>query len=353
MISEAYELFGCNTADIFILSVNYGDSDAECIAFDQTYGIEFPCISGIEGGGTAINSTYGINLYPTYILIAPNHDIVEQDMWPIPNVGTFINYFESNGVQQSACGSVMMVDFTADVTNICEMDVVHFIDESTGNITSWNWTFEGGFPATSDVQNPVVTYFNEGTYDVSLTVSSGGPTQTLLIANYITVLPAPPVMLLPFSDVCVGWPAFMLTGGSPSGGTYTGPGVAEGWFDPTAAGLGTHQITYTYVGENGCDNSAVQSILVDPCTGINELNGEPFSIYPNPTTGSFEVKLIETGAVTISVMNLLGEEVYRHESFASGAFTQTIKMDNNESGIYFVRVQLEAGTYVKKLKLLD
>lgn len=353
MLSAAYELFGCNTADLYVIAVNTGDTDAECIQFDQQYGVDFPCISGVEGGGTAINSTYGIGAYPTYILIAPDHQIVEQDMWPISSVQTFINYFQSNGLQQSDCGGNITVNFMSDVNEICEEGVVHYTDLSTGNITSWNWSFEGGFPSTSTEQNPTVTYNAEGTYDVSLTISDGGTPVIGTFQDFISVLPNPPVMLMPFSDVCVGWPAFMLTGGSPAGGTYTGPGITAGWFNPAAAGLGTHQITYTYIGENGCDNSAVQSILVDPCTGIDELNGEPFSIYPNPSTGSFEVKLIETGAVTISVMNLLGEEVYRQVSFASGAFTQTIKMDNNESGIYFVRVQLEAGTYVKKLKLLD
>jgi hypothetical protein len=104
MLSEAYELFGCNTADLYVISVNTGNTNAQCIQFDLTYGIEFPCISGVEGGGTAINNTYGIGAYPTYILIAPNHDIVEQDMWPINSVQTFINYFQNNGLQQAECG---------------------------------------------------------------------------------------------------------------------------------------------------------------------------------------------------------------------------------------------------------
>jgi len=350
MISEAYELFGCNTANIFIISVNWGDSDAECIAFDQTYGIEFPCISGIEGGGTAINSTYGINAYPTYILIAPNHDIVEQDMWPIYNTQTFVNYFQSNGLQQAEC---MEASFTSDLTEVCEMDAVQFTDASAGNITSWNWVFEGGNPAISTEQNPVVTYNNQGTYNVELTVSNGIATKSLLMEDYITVLESPTTALLPFSDVCAGWPAFELTGGSPVGGVYSGPGVTNGWFDPAVAGLGTHTITYTYTASNGCDNSAQQSILVDPCTGIDEFAKDKMSIYPNPTTGSFELKINEVGTVTISIVNMLGEEVYTDQAMTSGKFVRTISLDGNETGLYFIKVQTESGTYVKKLKLLD
>ncbi len=69
----------------------------------STHNLGFPAISGIEGGGNAILSSYGISVFPTYILIAPNHDIVEQDMWPITNTQTFTDYFESNGLEQSPC----------------------------------------------------------------------------------------------------------------------------------------------------------------------------------------------------------------------------------------------------------
>ncbi|MEZ5195917.1 MAG: T9SS type A sorting domain-containing protein [Bacteroidales bacterium] len=350
MISEAYELFGCNTADLFIMSVNTGDTDAECILFDETYGIEFPCISGVEGGGTAINNTYGIGAYPTYILIAPNHDIVEQDMWPISSTQTFVNYFESNGLVQAECGG-LSANFIADVTDICEMDMVNYSDLSSGAITSWEWTFEGGNPATSTEQNPVVTYENQGTYDVELTVSDGTQSNTFLLEDYITVSTTPPTMLNPFSDVCEYWPEFELTGGSPAGGVYSGPGVANGMFDPAVAGLGTHTITYTYTASNGCDNFAEQTILVDPCTGVGELSEKGMRIYPNPTAGNFEVELYYSGNVTIQVMNVLGITVYEENTVANGKMVQSINLSTFEDGIYFVTIRTTEDTFVKKLKL--
>ena len=84
--------------------MNLGDTDAEVLAFDQTYGIEYPSISGVEGGGTAVNTTYGINAYPTYILIAPNGQIVEQDMWPISSAQTFKDYLTPYGITPNPCG---------------------------------------------------------------------------------------------------------------------------------------------------------------------------------------------------------------------------------------------------------
>jgi thiol-disulfide isomerase/thioredoxin len=79
--NASYENFGCNTGGVIFLGLDYGDSDAEVIAFDNTYGAHYPCISG-DAGGTAVCTTYGITAYPTFILIAPDKNIVVQDMWP-------------------------------------------------------------------------------------------------------------------------------------------------------------------------------------------------------------------------------------------------------------------------------
>ena len=72
------------------------------------------------------------------------------------------------------------------VINIKEGESVHFMDNSTGNITSWNWTFEGGNPSSSTEQNPVVTY-KAGSYTVSLTVGDGTTTSTVTREAYVNV----------------------------------------------------------------------------------------------------------------------------------------------------------------------
>jgi PKD repeat protein len=54
---------------------------------------------------------------------------------------------------------------------------VQFIDRSSGPPTSWSWDFGDG--GTSNLQNPVHTYSNPGTYIVTLTVSnSAGSSET-------------------------------------------------------------------------------------------------------------------------------------------------------------------------------
>lgn len=104
----AYTNYGCNTANVFFMSVDNGDNNATCITFENTYlggNAGYPVISGVEGTGSAVNSAYQIGAYPTYILIAPNHTIVQQDMWPISSATSFDPYFSSNGLSYSACAS--------------------------------------------------------------------------------------------------------------------------------------------------------------------------------------------------------------------------------------------------------
>jgi gliding motility-associated-like protein len=75
------------------------------------------------------------------------------------------------------------------------------------------------------------------------------------------------------NPVCTTDPAFSLTPNT-TGGTWSGPGVnpTTGLFDPAAAGVGTHTITYTLA----CGNESLD-IEVNPCialTGCEESNGD-------------------------------------------------------------------------------
>ncbi len=76
----------------------------------------------------------------------------------------------------------------ADREIICTGESVQFSDISEeGAPTSWSWSFPGGSPATSNVENPVVTYANPGTYDVSLTVTNSAGTDNITYSSFITV----------------------------------------------------------------------------------------------------------------------------------------------------------------------
>ncbi|REL39249.1 T9SS C-terminal target domain-containing protein [Rhodohalobacter sp. SW132] len=79
-------------------------------------------------------------------------------------------------------------DFFTPSRDVFTNTVVQFDNRSTGNITSWKWTFEGGVPATSGQENPVVRYSTTGSFDVQLVASNESESDTLLVEDYITVL---------------------------------------------------------------------------------------------------------------------------------------------------------------------
>ncbi|MCX6283914.1 MAG: choice-of-anchor J domain-containing protein, partial [Bacteroidetes bacterium] len=82
----------------------------------------------------------------------------------------------------------LKADFSADQTHPAVGETVNFQDVSTGFPTTWQWTFIGGSPSSSSVQNPGgITYSNPGNYDVTLTVGNGTSTDTKTITGYIHV----------------------------------------------------------------------------------------------------------------------------------------------------------------------
>jgi PKD repeat protein len=83
-----------------------------------------------------------------------------------------------------------VANFSASTTTITAGGSVNFTDLSTNIPTGWAWTFTGGNPSTSSVQNPSnIVYPNPGTYPVSLTASNASGNDTETKTGYITVNP--------------------------------------------------------------------------------------------------------------------------------------------------------------------
>ena len=84
-----------------------------------------------------------------------------------------------------------VASFTASVTQICVGQTVTFTDTSTNIPSAWTWTFEGGTPATSTDQNPVITYNTPGVYDVTLMAANYNGTNTVVATDQIIVYAYP------------------------------------------------------------------------------------------------------------------------------------------------------------------
>ncbi len=76
--------------------------------------------------------------------------------------------------------------FSADKGRVFINEDVTFANASVGAL-KYEWAFEGGEPATSTEENPVVKYAAEGTYKVTLIVKNGAKQNISANENYITV----------------------------------------------------------------------------------------------------------------------------------------------------------------------
>lgn len=154
--------------------------------------------------------------------------------------------------------------------------------------------------------------------------------------------------------VCINGGALTLTG-SPLGGTFSGPGVSGSTFDPSSAGVGTHQIIYTATVGTNCTRTDTMYIVVNalpsatisgttavckddtspyvvltgsggtrPYTFSYNINGG--STLTKTTTGNFDtVKLpAPTGTVGTSTYNLTGVADSNCSKTVSGSVIITI-----------------------------
>lgn len=103
-LSQAYTDWGCNTSQVYFLSVDYDNSVQDCLDFEEANNSEVPTIAGLVDGAD-IHNLYPAGGFPTIILINPEGQIVEQDIWPF-SYDIISDILLSHDLQQASCSSV-------------------------------------------------------------------------------------------------------------------------------------------------------------------------------------------------------------------------------------------------------
>jgi gliding motility-associated-like protein len=85
----------------------------------------------------------------------------------------------------------LSADFNSTSVSGCAPLVVTFNDASTGNPTSWLWDLGNG--TSSVLQNPAATYFDAGTYSVTLTIKNSQGEDSITKKKFITVYASPEI----------------------------------------------------------------------------------------------------------------------------------------------------------------
>lgn len=229
---------------------------------------------------------------------------------------------------------VPVAQFVADDNSVCEGTTVQYTDQTSGTPVSWEWTFAGGTPGNSNVQNPSVVYNTPGTYNVQLVVANSlGDTDTLIMASYITVnaLPSAPTVTQINATTIQSSQAtgnqWNNTGGPISGATsqtYTPPSN------------GAYTVTYTDA--NGCSATSAPVNFVNT-TGIEGNEASTFSVFPNPVQNT----LYMSQPVAVKVVDLTGKVVLVQTSSMN-----TLSVETLSPGVYIL--QTENGKQVRFIK---
>ncbi len=138
--------------------------------------------------------------------------------------------------------------------------------------------------------------------------------------------------------LCTNDNAITLTG-NPAGGIFSGNGISGNSFDPASAGIGSHQITYSFTDINGCSGESTESVYVKTCgqNSVHDLVLNSISIFPIPANELCVVscELCDEESL-LTVYDAIGRKIYS-AVFSGG--NCTLPTVNWQQGVYFVEVR--------------
>ncbi len=165
-LQTTFENFGCNQGNVIILAISSHDDDATLTTYANANanGYMYPMINSTTGGGGNVHTTYGITATPTFILIAPDKNIVERDMWPLANAQALITYITNRGGVAQAC--------VASVNETKKEELVSYPNPATNQVTVETNIEENYIISIKNINGQVVlNQKSEGSLSVTLDVN--------------------------------------------------------------------------------------------------------------------------------------------------------------------------------------
>ncbi len=225
----------------------------------------------------------------------------------------------------------------------CAPFEVSFIDQSQNSPTFWFWSFEGGNPATSDIQNPTVVYTVPGSYNVFLQATNSQGTDVLLLNDLIQVGGTPNASFTYLQNeniVSLEYPGLDYDSLRWS----FGDGRTDTSLNPTIEfnTSGQYQIILIVYNPCGFDTSSIWVTINITSTNNINGNGAGWQIRPNPFKDVFTIygEPTTSGNVTVSLTDVHGRLISRENwSFDSGQATKIFNEGTLPQGLILVVIQ--------------
>lgn len=295
-------------------------------------------------------------------------------------------------------------NFSADDTEGCVPFTVQFNNLSSDNSSSFEWTFPGGTPSFSDLENPVITYIEAGSFDVILQATNDAASNEITFEDYIIVGDIPTVgfnttvnnLNVNFDNLSTNGNSYIWNFGD--GQTSTSPSPSHTYNEE-----GNYTVIFTAFNECG-SNSIAQTIVVgalpvagfsvvspngcDPHTaifsdqssgnfdtylwafpgGIPNASSDPNPIISYPNVGTYNVNLTVSGSIGSNTFELEGavsvipkpepafdfeingsEVIFTNNSMNASSYTWDFGDGNTSFEINPTHNYLEPGMYVVSL----
>ncbi|MAR39143.1 MAG: hypothetical protein CMD22_00385 [Flavobacteriales bacterium] len=284
-----------------------------------------------------------------YVLLITNYS----------NQSCNINFNQTGGNATTNC-CILGGDAGDDNTiSVCDSDAsFNMQSQLLGNPDNGGTWFDASWTNVGNNFNPSIS--PSGTYAYIVTgTSTACPDDTSYLS--INVNPSPIVNLPPFSNLCDNDLTITLNTATPNGGSYQVNGSNSSTFTPSVLNIGSNTISYNYTDLNGCSNSSIQNIIVNPspfatatttnatCNGFTDgtaiLNIISGTTPYTEDWGSNNPNAIGAGSYTYTITDVNGCSftdsviIYEPNTFTINVMTTDASCNGVNDGTAVVKIQ--------------
>jgi hypothetical protein len=166
----------------------------------------------------------------------------------------------------------------------------------------------------------------------------------------ISVNPTPVVTIAGNAPICAGSPANLTASGAGAGATYQWMSSSSYNQSNPVSLFPNTTTTYSVNGisTSNCKGSALVTVVVDICLGVNNISGSTskVAVYPNPNNGVFTISLEGSAVKTIEVVDITGRRVL---TTSSSTDLTDVNISELANGVYYVKVKSDNVSEVIKV----
>lgn len=385
---DAYYQLGCNEHDVFFMEVSASDHPNSAATWINTYSIPYPTIHNdfygttIEGQGTDICNLYQVELYPTLILIAPDRQIVHQDIYPVHSPEDIINPLVQAGIEEHPCDgqeATTLIDVVKEKStkidvkftpNAAAVSYYYMISEEanlpaeavqvegTQQTGEYTHTFTGLTPNTiyniytvsvddlgnlegfETAQAATLCEGGEGMAQIDVTVELANNNGTDVVR--LTAEPNDETAEYHYSAITVALyeenTAVALDAIMHDNYPLCDVDV---WDIPVVNLNPTADYYVVAIGLNG--EGEWGDVCLTPFNvstlGVSEMTMNNVEIYPNPASSVINIKSDMNGEGQVSLIDMTGRVV--KDVNVTDMSNATINVEDMSNGIYFIKIQQE------------